>query len=59
MNYYAHTAESPGGLPLPESSGHWQLLSTHLRSVADLAKRFAAPLGLTAEAELAGILNDL
>ncbi len=51
MNYYAHTAELP--------DGEWQLLATHLRNVAGLAKRFAAPLGLASEAELAGLLHDL
>ncbi len=59
MNYYAHTAEDDQGNPLPESSGKWQPLSTHLRNVADLAKEFALPLGLGAEAELAGLLHDL
>ena len=59
IKYYAHTAESPGDLPLLETSGQWQLLSTHLRQVAGLAKQFAAPLGLAAEAELAGLLHDL
>lgn len=57
-NYYAHTAEDEHGNSLPESSGRWQLLSTHLRNVAYLAKKFAAPLGLCAEAELAGLLHD-
>jgi len=37
----------------------WQLLSTHLRNVAELAKRFAEPLGLGDEAWLAGLLHDL
>ena len=59
MKYYAHTAGGPDGQPLPENSGHWQLLSVHLRNVAELAKQFAAPLGLAAEAELAGLLHDL
>lgn len=59
MSFYAHTAEEADGTRLPESSGRWQLLSDHLRNVADLAKRFAAPLGLSAEAELAGSLHDL
>ncbi len=55
--YYAHTAEGPDGKRLAESS--WQLLAVHLRNVADLAKRFATPLGLAAEAEMAGLLHDL
>ncbi|MCU0783265.1 MAG: CRISPR-associated helicase Cas3' [Verrucomicrobia bacterium] len=37
----------------------WQRLAAHLRNVANLAKQFAAPLGLAAEAELAGLLHDL
>ena len=58
-NYYAHTAEDQNGAPLPENSGKWQLLSTHLRNVAKTAKRIAEPLGLANEAELAGLLHDL
>jgi hypothetical protein len=50
--YYAHTAEDGEGRRLPPE--HWQLLKDHLRQVADLAKRFAGPLGLEKEAELAG-----
>ena len=30
MIYYAHTAEDPEGKRLPESSGKWQPLRTHL-----------------------------
>ena len=37
----------------------WQLLSAHLRNVADLAEKFAAPFNLGAEAKLAGLLHDL
>ncbi|MGO8682854.1 MAG: HD domain-containing protein [Limisphaerales bacterium] len=37
----------------------WQPLAEHLRNVANLAKQFAVPLGLPAEAELAGLLHDL
>jgi CRISPR-associated endonuclease/helicase Cas3 len=59
MNYYAHTAEDERGNPLPESSGKWQPLNDHLRNVADLAKQFAAPLGLAKKAELVGLLHDL
>ncbi|MCX7866121.1 MAG: CRISPR-associated helicase Cas3' [Limisphaera sp.] len=57
--YYAHTAVDAEGRPLPESSGRWQPLAEHLRNVAALARRFAEPLGLAAEAELAGLLHDL
>jgi CRISPR-associated endonuclease/helicase Cas3 len=56
--YFAHTATLPDGKPDPDQ-GHWQLLSTHLRNVAQLAKQFATPLGLGSEAELAGLLHDL
>jgi len=59
MKFYAHTANDEFGKPLPETSGKWQPLSVHLRNVADLAQKFAAPLGLAAEAELAGLLHDL
>lgn len=59
MRAYAHTAEDNLGHPLPESSGLWQPLSVHLRNVATLARRFAGPLGLADEAELAGLLHDL
>ena len=59
MEFFAHTAEGPDGSRLPVSSGRWQLLSVHLRNVANLAKQFAAPLGLAAEAELCGLLHDL
>jgi len=59
MAFYAHTAELPDGSHAPENG--WQPLATHLRNVANLAKRFASPLGLAAEAEaeLAGLLHDL
>ena len=57
VNYYAHTAEDEQGKCLPEE--HWQPLATHLRNVADLAKCFAAPIGLNDEAELAGLLHEL
>jgi CRISPR-associated endonuclease/helicase Cas3 len=59
LNYYAHTAEDSEGHRLPESSGHWQPLATHLHNVAALAKEFATPFGLAAEAESAGLLHDL
>ncbi|HEU0008557.1 MAG TPA: hypothetical protein VFT34_01950 [Verrucomicrobiae bacterium] len=37
--YFAHTATLPDGKP-DRDQGHWQLLSTHLRNVAHLAKEF-------------------
>ena len=58
VKFYAHTAKGENGEALPESTGKWQPLATHLRNVADLAKQFASPLGLPAEAELAGLLHD-
>ena len=57
MRYYAHTAEDTDGNRLPE--GDWQPLAEHLRNVAALAKKFALPLGMAAEAELAALLHDL
>lgn len=59
MKYYAHTAEDGEGNLLPEDSGKWQPLAVHLRNVARRARAFAEPLGLAAEAELAGWLHDL
>jgi len=58
MNFYAHTAEDEQGKPLPEESGKWQRLSVHLRSVANMAKKFAEPFAMATEAELAGLLHD-
>jgi CRISPR-associated helicase Cas3/CRISPR-associated endonuclease Cas3-HD len=58
VNYYAHTAKYPDGRSNPDERT-WQLLSEHLRNVSALAKRFAAPLSLAPEAELAGLLHDL
>src|SRR5947209_4576779 len=57
MNYYAHTANDVNGKRLPEC--RWQPLKGHLQNVAKLAKEFARPLGIEAEAELAGLLHDL
>jgi CRISPR-associated helicase Cas3/CRISPR-associated endonuclease Cas3-HD len=59
VKFFAHTAEDERGNPLPENSGQWQPLRVHLRNVANAARRFAAPLGLDQEAELAGLLHDL
>lgn len=58
MNYYAHTAETESGERDPNQS-RWQLLSTHLCNVAELARQFATPFGLTDVAHLAGLLHDL
>jgi CRISPR-associated endonuclease/helicase Cas3 len=59
VKFYAHTADGENGEALPESTGKWQPLAEHLCNVAALAKKFAAPLGLPEEAELAGLLHDL
>ncbi len=48
MRFFAHTAEDDQGNRLPEEK--WQPLSEHLRNVALLAKEFAIPLALVAEA---------
>lgn len=58
MNYYAHTATLPDG-SRDSDERHWQPLATHLRNVAVLAKKLAGSLGLTEEAEMAGLLHDL
>jgi CRISPR-associated endonuclease/helicase Cas3 len=58
MIAYAHTATKPDGSPDPDES-KWQLLRDHLRNVADLAAKFAAPFGAGDEARLAGLLHDL
>ncbi|MDQ3623480.1 MAG: CRISPR-associated endonuclease Cas3'' [Verrucomicrobiota bacterium] len=57
MSYYAHTANDADGKPAGVE--HWQLLKDHLRGVAHLAREFARPLDLQAEAELAGLLHDV
>jgi len=54
--YYAHTADRPDGTRDPDVS-KWQLLSAHLRNVAELAATFAAPFNASAEARLAGLLH--
>jgi CRISPR-associated endonuclease/helicase Cas3 len=57
--FYAHTtAEGPDGIRLRDET-RWQLLKDHLQAVSLLAGRFARPLGLEAEAQLAGLLHDL
>jgi HD superfamily phosphohydrolase YqeK len=56
--YYAHTTLTQDGA-LGLDPRRWQPLKDHLRRVAALARRFAEPLGLAAEAELAGLLHDL
>jgi hypothetical protein len=48
MDYYAHTAQDADGRPLPESSGRWQPLAGHLRTVAALAGACAASPNLAA-----------
>ncbi len=59
LRYYAHTAEDAEGNRLPEPSGKWQPLAEHLRNVAELAAKFAAPFGASEEARLVGLLHDL
>jgi HD superfamily phosphohydrolase YqeK len=49
MNFYAHTADD---------GRQWQPLVTHLRNVAGLSEKFAAPFGMAAEARLAGLQHD-
>jgi CRISPR-associated endonuclease/helicase Cas3 len=58
MIYYAHTATNADGSPDPDET-KWQLLRDHLRNVAELAAKFAAPFGADNEARLAGLLHDL
>jgi CRISPR-associated endonuclease/helicase Cas3 len=58
VKYYAHTATLPDGANDPNLD-RWQLLSAHLRNVADLAEKFAATFNLAEEAKLAGLLHDL
>ncbi len=58
MPHYAHTATRPDGSPDPDKVT-WQLLAKHLCNVADLATRFAAPIGATDWACIAGLWHDL
>ena len=58
MKYYAHTSDTAESGKL-SAQKHWQLLSEHLRNVAEKARNFAEPLGLADGAELAGWLHDL
>ncbi len=50
--YYAHSTED-------KDRADWQGLADHSHAVADMAARFAAPLGLERAARLAGLLHDL
>jgi len=51
VNYFAHTARESDGTP-DANPAHWQLLSSHLGSVAELERKgFAAPLDLCKYAE--------
>jgi CRISPR-associated endonuclease/helicase Cas3 len=52
MLYHAHSGT------LSDKSD-WQPLSDHLFSVAELARRFAEPIGLQGHARIAGLLHDL
>jgi hypothetical protein len=59
VKFYAHTAVGENGTPLPESSGQWQPLATHLSNVAELAGQFTTPFNIANEAKLVGFLHDL
>lgn len=48
--FYAHTAEDAEGNRIEDQS-QWQPLADHLRNVAELAAKFAAPMGPEAAAE--------
>jgi hypothetical protein len=49
VKYYAHTAVGDNGTPLPECSGQWQPLATHLSNVAELAGQSDDPFNQTDE----------
>lgn len=58
--------DSTNGHPRPRflahsasKSGHTDYIADHLGKVAELAQGFATPLGLSAQARLAGLLHDL
>jgi CRISPR-associated endonuclease/helicase Cas3 len=50
--YYAHSIDNC-------SKSEWQALADHLKEVAAIAGRFAAPFGGQRSAGLAGLLHDL
>jgi len=58
MTFYAHTAVLTDGSRDPDPA-HWQPLAEHLGNVAALAKQFAAPLDLAAEAEAEARLDGV
>lgn len=58
MSHYAHTAVDAAGKPDPNPD-RWQTLAAHLEAVARTAAKFARPLGMESEAELAGLLHDV
>jgi hypothetical protein len=48
------TTQKPSLSELAEEQVGWQALKTHLVNVADKARNFARPFGLTEESRLAG-----
>lgn len=59
MSFFAHTHDSE-----PQPGAKWQLLSTHLRNVAELAKQNAVAASppstmLAGSVWTAGLLHDL
>ncbi|SJZ49918.1 CRISPR-associated helicase/endonuclease Cas3 [Consotaella salsifontis] len=50
--FYAHSNKS-------DDRSDWEPLADHLNRVADLARRFGAPLKIAAAARLAGLLHDI
>jgi CRISPR-associated endonuclease/helicase Cas3 len=52
MAYHAHSGTK-------EDKSDWQKLPDHLNAVAELAGRFAEPVGMQAPAHIAGLLHDL
>lgn len=55
--YYAHSAHTPNGDPLPHK--HWQTLQTHAQNVGNLAAAFAEYFGAENIARYTGQLHDL